>query len=45
MSGADYPHIHRNGLRAAQPFNGAILECPQNFGLRDWVHVAYFVKE
>src|SRR6266404_1609951 len=35
---ADYSHIHRNRVRAAQPFNRPSLQCTQHFCLRDRIH-------
>jgi len=42
---ADDADVHRERLRAAEAFDGAIFEDAQHFGLRDRIHIADFVEE
>ncbi len=42
---ADHPHIHSDRLRPAEPFDRAIFQHAQHFGLRHWIHVANFIEE
>src|SRR6266481_3580651 len=42
---ADHPHIHRNRLRPAKPFNGAILQHAQHLSLRHRIHVPDLIEE
>ncbi len=42
---ADHPHIHRNRLRPAEPFDRAVLQHAQHLSLRHRIHVANFIQE
>src|SRR5712692_5731991 len=42
---ADHPDIHGNRLRPAEPFDRAIFQHTQHFGLRHRIHVPNFIQE
>ena len=45
IGGGDDAHVHLDGLRAADPFEGAFLQDAQQLGLHGGGHVADFVEE